>query len=152
MFNRRWVISGIIIFAAAAAFPFYWHAVGPHAPFPELELPTKEKKCIESVEYMRTNHMRLLDVWRNAVVRDNLFIYTASDGKQYEMNLHRTCMGCHKSRERFCKRCHDYNDVAPPCWDCHFAPSEVRKTRSAGTGTGTGKSNVHPVARKGEPS
>jgi hypothetical protein len=129
MYNRGWVIAGIIAFIALAAFPVYWYAVTPHTPFPELELPTKEKQCIESLEYMRTNHMRLLDAWRIAVVRDNLFIYTASNGKQFQMNLHRTCMGCHTSRERFCKRCHDYNGVTLPCWDCHVAPNVPDKAQ-----------------------
>jgi len=134
MLNRGWVIGGIILFAAAAAFPFYWRAVGRHAPFPKLELPLKEKACVEPVAYMRTDHMRLLDAWRIAVVRDDLLIYTASNGHQFEMNLHRTCMGCHTSRDRFCNRCHDYNDVAPPCWDCHVAPPENVKGQQAEVG------------------
>ncbi|MEJ2589283.1 MAG: sulfate reduction electron transfer complex DsrMKJOP subunit DsrJ [Deltaproteobacteria bacterium] len=122
MFNRGWVIAGIMFFAAAIGFPFYWHALGRHAPFPELELPVGEKKCVESAAYMRTDHMRLLHAWRTAVVRDHLFVYTSTDGRRFEMNLHKTCMGCHKSRDRFCTRCHDYNDVSPPCWECHVAP------------------------------
>lgn len=128
MFNRGWVIAGIAAFVAVAGFPFYWHAMGRHAPFPELEKPKGETSCVEGVEYMRTDHMRLLDAWRTAVVRDDLLIYTASDGKQFEMNLHKTCMGCHQSRDRFCTRCHDYNDVSPQCWDCHVAP-EVQEVR-----------------------
>ncbi len=61
MFNRGWVIGGIIIFVAVAAFPFYWYQLGRDKPFsPKLELPAKEKKCVESVEFMRANHMRLL--------------------------------------------------------------------------------------------
>lgn len=124
MYNRGWVIAGIMAFVGAAAFPVYWYAVTPHTPFPDLELPATEKQCIESLAYMRTNHMRLLQAWRIAVVRDHLFIYTAANGKRFEMNLHRTCMRCHTSRERFCKRCHDYNGVSLPCWDCHVAPNQ----------------------------
>ena len=131
MYNRRWVIGGVIVFIALAAFPFYWYAAGPHAPFPELELPAGEKSCIEPTAFMRENHMRLLIAWRIAVVRDDLLIYTAGNGKQFEMNLHRTCMGCHTSRERFCNRCHEYADVKLPCWDCHVAPdSEAGGQRS----------------------
>ena len=125
MFNKGWVIGGIIIFVAAAAFPFYWYSLGQGKPFPQLELPEKEKQCIESVAFMRANHMRLLDAWRIAVVRDDLLIYTSAKGKKFEMNLHKTCMGCHTSSDRFCNRCHDYNDVVPPCWNCHVAPSET---------------------------
>ena len=136
MTTRGWVIAGIMAFVGTAAFPVYWYAVTPHAPFPELELPAREKQCIESLEYMRSNHMRLLDAWRIAVVRDHRFIYTAANGKRFEMNLHRTCMGCHTSRERFCKRCHDYNGVSLPCWDCHVAPNvpnQAQHQNPAGT-------------------
>jgi hypothetical protein len=150
MRNRGWVIGGIIIFAALTAFPFYWNALGRHEPFPELELPLKEKKCIEPVEYMRTDHMHLLVAWRIAVVRDDLFIYTASDGKQFEMNMQKTCLGCHKSRDRFCTRCHDYNDVKPPCWNCHVVPAEAppgRRVEASAGGPDVGRVN-----HKGETS
>lgn len=148
MRNRGWIIGGIIIFAALATFPFYWNALGRRAPFPVLELPLKEKECIEPVEYMRTDHMRLLVAWRVAVVRDDLFIYTASNGKQFEMNMQKTCLGCHTPRERFCNRCHDYNDVTPPCWDCHVAPAENSKEQKAEVGTE--KPGAHGENHKGE--
>ncbi|MBW2354255.1 MAG: sulfate reduction electron transfer complex DsrMKJOP subunit DsrJ [Deltaproteobacteria bacterium] len=139
MFNRGWVTAGILVFAAAALFPFYRHLLGEDRPFPQLELPAGEKRCVESKEFMRTNHMRLLDAWRNAVVRDDLLIYTSQRGDEFEMNLHSTCMGCHGTKERFCDRCHDYNHVTPPCWACHVAPfegPEVRGQRSEVGGQG----------------
>jgi len=142
MFNKGWVIGGIVIFVAVAAFPFYWYQVGRDKPFPQLELPAKEKKCVESVEFMRANHMRLLDAWRIAVVRDDLLIYTSTKGEKFEMNLHKTCMGCHTSRDRFCNQCHDYNNVVPPCWDCHFDPSETGKDQRSEVG-------VQPPAQRG---
>ena len=74
--------------------------------------------------------MRLLHAWRTAVVRDHMLIYTAMDGKAYRMNLRDTCMGCHKSKERFCDRCHEYSDVTPPCWECHVAPPEAKTASS----------------------
>lgn len=120
MYNRPWVVGGMILFLALAGFPFYWYAVGNDKPFPTLELPKNEKNCVESIDFMQANHMRLLDAWRVAVVRDDLFMYQASSGKSYEMNLHKTCLGCHTSTEKFCDRCHEYNDVTPPCWDCHL--------------------------------
>lgn len=150
MFKRGWVIGGIIIFMAVAAFPFYWNALGRHEPFPELELPAKEKACVEPAEYMRTDHMRLLAAWRLGVVRDDLLVYTASNGKQYEMNLQITCLGCHTSRERFCNRCHDYNDVSPPCWDCHVAPSETPRDRKPEVGAG--RAGASRVNSRGGPS
>ncbi len=127
MHGKAWVISGMIFFAALAAFPFYWHSIGQSKPFPQLEMPGKAKKCIESTDFMRADHMRLLDAWRVSVVRDDLLMYTASNGKSYEMNLHKTCLGCHVSTAKFCDRCHEYNDVKPPCWDCHVAPDLTEK-------------------------
>ena len=127
MQGKGWVITGMILFAALAAFPFYWYAVGPTEPFPELEKPQKAKNCVESITFMRANHMRLLDTWRVAVVRDHMLIYTAASGQTFEMNLHKTCLGCHTSTARFCDRCHAYNDVTPPCWDCHVATNAPGK-------------------------
>jgi len=102
-----------------------------------------------------------LDAWRIAVVRDDLLIYTSTKGEKFEMNLHKTCMGCHTSRNRFCNQCHDYNDVVPPCWDCHFAPSEVVKGQKSEVGVQPpaqnslrpgGRSEVIRLNRKGERS
>ena len=124
MYNRGWVIAGIILFTAAAAFPFFWYAVGQDKPFPVLELPAGEKKCVESKRFMRADHMRLLDAWRNSVVRDQMLIYSATDGSRYKMNLRGTCFGCHESKGKFCDPCHEYSNITPPCWDCHVAPAE----------------------------
>ncbi len=127
MYGKGWVITGMILFAAAAAFPFYWNSIGQDNPFPQLEMPKDAKKCVEQTAFMRANHMRLLDVWRVSVVRDHMLIYTAASGQAFEMNLHKTCLGCHTSTAKFCDRCHAYNDVTPPCWDCHVATGEAGK-------------------------
>ena len=127
MHGKAWVITGMIIFAVLAAFPFYWYSIGQDKPFPKLEMPEKEKECVERTPFMRANHMRLLDAWRVSVVRDDLLIYTARSGRKFEMNLHKTCLGCHASTANFCDRCHAYNDVIPPCWDCHVATGEAGK-------------------------
>ncbi len=44
MFNRGWVIGGIIIFVAVAAFPFYWYQLGRDKPFPQVGTPRQRKK------------------------------------------------------------------------------------------------------------
>ena len=127
MHGKAWVITGMILFAALAAFPFYWYWMGEDKPFPQLEIPKDAEKCVEQTAFMRANHMRLLDAWRVSVVRDHMLIYTAASGKTFEMNLHKTCLGCHTSTAKFCDRCHEYNDVAPPCWDCHVAIGKPEK-------------------------
>jgi hypothetical protein len=88
---------------------------------PELEYPKGESKkpCVEPTEYMKANHMNLLDAWRDAVVREGLTKYTASTGETHDMSLTRTCLSCHTNRDTFCTKCHDYADVEPTCWECH---------------------------------
>jgi len=80
MHGKGWVITGMIFFAAIAAFPFYWNLMGEDKPFPKLEMPEKARACVEETAFMRANHMRMLDAWRISVVRDNLLIYTALSG------------------------------------------------------------------------
>ncbi len=75
---------------------------------------------------MRANHMRLLNDWRDLVVREGERTYTAADGKVYEISLTGTCLKCHSNKETFCDRCHDYAGVTPSCWNCHIIPEEVR--------------------------
>ena len=92
------------------------------AETPVLELPKDQKQCIESAEWMRENHMQLLDIWRDNVARDGQRIYTSSSGKKHNMSLQNECLGCHTSKERFCDRCHEYVSVKPKCWACHITP------------------------------
>ena len=126
MYNRAWVIGGIILFVIVATFPF-WLGIGKKATALKLEMPSEAKACIEPTEFMRSEHMRLLDTWRNAVVRHGDLIYTATDGREYKMSLHDTCMGCHTSKAAFCERCHDYAGVTLTCWECHVAPEETKE-------------------------
>lgn len=121
------IIPVIIIFIVIAAFPFYYN-MGKVSATPELKLDTPaiqeltEKQCVESKEFMRANHMQLLNQWRDAVVREGKSIYVSSNGKKYNMSLQNTCMKCHSNKAEFCDRCHKYVSVKPYCWDCHIAP------------------------------
>jgi hypothetical protein len=37
------------------------------------------------------------------------------------MSLTNTCLReCHTAKADFCDRCHDYEAVSLPCWDCHM--------------------------------
>ncbi len=117
------IIIGIIIFLGLFTFPIWYGPVlGTKGEPPKLDKPAKGKKCIESTAYMRASHMDLLDVWRLDVVRDKKRIYTSEDGKTYVMSLQNTCLDCHKSKAKFCDRCHDYLNVSPRCWECHIQP------------------------------
>jgi hypothetical protein len=69
---------------------------------------------------MKAEHMQLLDVWREAVVRRGERIYVSPDGKEYNMSMSNTCLDCHSNKTEFCDRCHNYASVQPYCWDCHI--------------------------------
>lgn len=123
MYNAGKIIVGIIIFLVLVSVPF-WYNCGKTATPPKLEVGTTEKECVESIPYMKASHMKLLDTWRDDVVREGKRIYTSSTGKQYQMSLQNTCTKCHAKKSQFCDKCHNYVEVSPKCWDCHIAPKE----------------------------
>ncbi len=121
MKDKKIIVTGVIIFLIVATFPF-WYNRGKAAPMPELELTAKAKAakvCVRSTEYMRADHMQLLDKWRESVVREGDRIYVSPEGREYAMSLTNTCLDCHSNRAQFCDRCHDYASVRPYCWACH---------------------------------
>jgi hypothetical protein len=116
------VIAGIIIFILIIISPFLLN-FGKTSSKPEVKLSEKAKaakECINSKEYMRANHMQLLDEWRDAVVRDGYRQHVRVDGKSFEMSLSNTCLDCHSNKKDFCDKCHEYASVRPYCWDCHI--------------------------------
>lgn len=119
------IYIGLIIFIAIVTFPF-WFNLGSAAPVPELKLPDKAKAeaCVRSTEYMKTEHMQLLDIWRDTVVREGNRIYVNSKGEAFKMSLSDTCLDCHSEKAEFCDKCHNYASVSPYCWDCHIDPKE----------------------------
>jgi hypothetical protein len=123
MYDAGKIIPGLVIFGILLSFPI-WYSVanGGTSHTPEPKIVTEEEQCVESAQYMRDNHMRMLDEWRKSVVREGNRDYTSSDGKEYEISLTATCMKCHPNKEEFCDRCHNYTGVKPGCWDCHNAP------------------------------
>ena len=122
MKDKKFIISGLIIFFIIASFPF-WYNRGKAAPAPQLELTAKAKAaqvCVRTTEYMKAEHMKLLDVWRDSVVRRGDRIYLSPSGKEYDMSLSNTCLDRHSNKAEFCDRCHNYASVRPYCWDCHI--------------------------------
>jgi hypothetical protein len=122
MKDKKFIIGGVIIFFIIATFPF-WYNRGKAAPAPELELTAKAKAaqvCVRSTEFMKAEHMQLLDVWRDSVVRRGDRTYVSPSGKEYNMSLSNTCLDCHSNKAEFCDRCHNYASVRPYCWDCHI--------------------------------
>jgi len=129
LYDREKVLIGLAIFVAVISFPF-WFNMGKAAPAPELKLSNKAKaakQCIAPTPYMRAEHMAILDLWRDTVVRDAKRVYSDNNGRQFNMSLSTgedSCMGCHVTKADFCDKCHNYASVRPYCWDCHIAPKE----------------------------
>lgn len=128
------IIFGLIIFFFLATFPFFYNMGKANArPEPKLDTPEirqwerdyGKKECVESREFMRAEHMQLLNDWRDSVVRDANAVYKSdTSGKVFGMSLQNTCMHCHSNKKKFCDECHNYMAVKPFCWGCHIAPKE----------------------------
>ena len=126
MYDGVKIITGLVIFFILLLFPVWYQAVrAEKVPDPQLSEMAKEAgKCIEPTPYMTTQHMKVLDDWRNEVVRDGERYYVSSEGKTYYKSLQVTCLECHSNKTEFCDQCHNYMGVSPYCWDCHIAPEE----------------------------
>ncbi len=122
LYDKEKVIAGLVIFLIIVSFPL-WYNMGKAAPAPELKLTEKAKaakECVRSTPYMKSEHMQLLDVWRDTVVREAKRMYVNSKGKAFDMSLSNTCLDCHSNKADFCDKCHNYASVDPYCWDCHI--------------------------------
>ena len=119
----------LIVFVAIVISPILLN-LGKSAPAPEIILSETAEaagECVRDKEYMTAQHMQLLDVWRDSVVRDGNRMYINAEGKSYNMSLSNTCLDCHSNKAEFCDRCHNYASVTPYCWDCHIDnPKEIQ--------------------------
>lgn len=132
------IIAGVIIFAAIIALPYLYN-LGKSNTGPNINLNTPgiqklvTKQCIESTDYMKANHMKLLLQWRDDAVRKGNKIYVNSQGKSFDKSID-TCLKCHydpnaKASDQFCVSCHDYASVKPDCRKCHPWPGEINHPR-----------------------
>jgi len=132
LYNGGIIITGIVIFALLITFPFWW-GKGEKNPAPVLSVDTPainqlpDKRCLEDASFMRKNHMKLLNTWREGAVREGQRLYTATDGRSFEVSLTGTCLHCHSNKDQFCDRCHNYMGAKPNCFSCHIIPGEVNK-------------------------
>ena len=132
MYDKGKIIAGLFIFIGLVTFPFLYN-IGKVNAKPELKIDTpvieqlKEKECVESEEFMKANHMQLLNKWRDMAVRDGERVYVNRKGEKYEISLQNTCLKCHSNKKEFCDKCHNYMSVKTHCWDCHLVP-EGHKT------------------------
>ena len=127
MYDAGKIIIGLLVFLFIITIPLWYNiAIGKTSYIPELEKPTTADRCIAETDYMTSNHMDLLNEWRDLVVRGDQRVYVDSQGVKYEMSLSNTCLKCHANKDKFCDKCHNYLGVEPYCWDCHVDPKEVR--------------------------
>lgn len=127
MYDKGKIFTGLVIFVLFVTSPFLL-SMGGDVNMPKPVIKTSGT-CVESAEFMRANHMQMLNQWRDEVVRDNNRVYTSQlNGKQFEKSLSSvgkpSCMSCHSNKAEFCDSCHNYTAVTPYCWQCHNAPKE----------------------------
>jgi len=112
--GSRWVLPAV---GGLLALPLLLTAAGRALPR-EVGVPFLEKAaregCVEEPAWMRVHHMELLRDLRDTVVRDG-----RRDGPVLA-----DCASCHRSRERFCDRCHAAVGLDPGCFSCHPWPAE----------------------------
>lgn len=129
MNDKSKIIAGLIIFIAIITLPLLLN-IGRAKPAPEPVIAPEAKaagKCVRETEYMTTEHMQLLDVWREEVVRKGNRMYVNSEGKEFDMSLSNTCLDCHSNKADFCDKCHTYASVDVYCWDCHIENPKEKK-------------------------
>lgn len=128
IYNAKGVVAGIIIFVAIFSSPFWLSWIGQNYTSTGVVLPEGQTQCIENTEWMRANHMRLLDEWRDSALREENRAYvSALSGKVFPISLQNTCVKCHSDYKGFCEKCHVANSVYPYCWTCHINNAEGRQ-------------------------
>lgn len=131
------VIIGLVIFLVLITFPIWYNALTAESvDKPEVVIATADDSlrgdCVMDGERMVTEHMDLLNDWREESVRHNERVYVTGDGRVFEKSLTNTCLDCHSNKEQFCDRCHTYMSVSPYCWDCHITPQDLEGRMHAG--------------------
>jgi len=120
LIERLLVFFALTLFLLLATYPI-WKVQNPDS-FPKVSMETKGDQCVAPVNYMRENHMKLLEDWRDSVVRDGDRFHIMPNGTKVEKSLTKTCLGCHVSKKQFCEECHTFASVKPYCWECHVIP------------------------------
>jgi hypothetical protein len=135
LYDFKYIALGLLIFFGLILLPIMPNlGKTVAAPTPKLDTPAiqklaaKDRKCVESTSFMRTNHMQMLVDWREGVVRSKEAggsttddrVYVNAEGKQFLASLSNTCMDCHSNKSQFCDQCHNYVAVTPTCWGCHL--------------------------------
>jgi hypothetical protein len=153
LYHARYILPALAAFLALATLPVWRSAAARGASFQSPSNP-QGQRCIEPKSVMRASHMRLLMRWRDDVVREDRRVYIASDGRQWEKSLVKTCLACHghvdangksTTAATACDECHTYVNVKPNCWNCHL------DSAAAGVKTAAENATAPLAASKEEP-
>ena len=134
MYKGHRIIIFLVVFLCIVMTPLLMsQGRAAPAPTPSLDTPAitglaaieGQASCVEPAEYMRAEHMQLLNTWRTDSVRFGATIYTSSTGVAYEISLKDSCLHCHSNRTQFCDSCHTYAAVDLNCWNCHLTGEEA---------------------------
>jgi len=126
MIERLLVYGGLAGFLFLVSIPFWFSDQSSKHQPPSLSVSSSKGHCVESRAFMRANHMKLLEKWRDDVVRHGNRIHVSTDGRVFQKSLTHTCIDCHENREEFCGQCHSTLNVKTYCWECHVTPLEVQ--------------------------
>jgi len=131
MYDAPKIIIGILIFLVIMTFPIWYNAFsGSDIEVPDPVIKTAGMPgmdtCVKDAAYMKTQHMDLLNKWRDDVVRDNDRVFVADDGRKFNKSLSHTCLDCHSNKADFCDKCHLYMEVDPYCWECHLQTEQMQ--------------------------
>jgi hypothetical protein len=133
IYNGGRIFIGLALFVALVGSPFYMNRGKDKATAkPDIKIDTPEiqklaeKKCVEPKAVMREQHMKILDTWRDSVVRNGDRSQILISGNKFDKSLQNGCMKCHSNKADFCDKCHGYLEVKPACWECHIAPKEKK--------------------------
>lgn len=124
MYNKGTIIAGLVVFALIVTFPIWFNRLDA-GDMPEPVLPKGISECVRPAAEMRAKHMKILNEWRDDVLRDGDRVSVTVNGKEYRKGLQTACMSCHTNKEEFCDSCHDFVSVKPTCWGCHLTPKQI---------------------------
>ena len=118
---KQFLSLGVVVMTAAA---LAWagsetQSKSSGVPKPVITKAVKGEQCVEPTEYMRRNHMDVLDGHRDKTVHEGIRT------KKYSL---KECINCHASektgsvaaaKDDFCVSCHSYASVKIDCFECH---------------------------------
>jgi len=118
---KQFLALGVVAFTTAA---LAWagseiQTKSSGAPKPVITKAVKGEQCVEPTDFMRRNHMEVLDGHRDKTVIEGIRT------KKYSL---KECINCHASektgsvaaaKDDFCVSCHSYASVKIDCFDCH---------------------------------